>query len=120
MTALDKARDRAFADVDPDELAGVYVADSPALAADRETIGELTAAREHAQNLSLQLTSVTVKSQSARGVQLEVHDILPAYDLVRADGTAVHQPGRGSRTWIVTLRAVAAGGPWRIDTVAAG
>jgi len=120
LAALDDARDRALTDVDPDELGSVYVASSPALAADRETMRELVVAGEHARGLDLRLTSVTVRSQSPTAVVLDVRDVLPAYDLVRADGSADHQAGRGERSWLVTLRAQQAGAPWRIDTIGAG
>jgi len=61
-----------------------------------------------------------VRSTSATVVELEVRDILPPYDLVRADGTATHQSGRGARSWHVTLRRATGGGARRIDTIAAG
>lgn len=120
LTALDRLRDNAFVDVNAGELGSVYLPDSPALDADLESLHELQAAHQHADGLSLQLTSVVVRSQSSTAVVLAVIDMLPAYDLVRADGTAVHQAGRGERAWVVTLRTQASGGPWRIDTISAG
>jgi len=79
---------------------------------------ELVAAGEHARNLALQLRSVTVVSQTATSVVLNVRDVLPDYDLVRADGSVEHQVGRGERDWVVTLRATAATGAWRIGAIA--
>lgn len=116
MAALDAARGRAFEDVDPVLLDGVYLPGSPAGAADRRTLGQLVAAGEHARGLHPQLTSVYVDSQAPDRVVLRVSDTLPGYDVVAADGTSVHQPGRGERSWIVTLGS--AGAAWRIDTVA--
>ena len=120
MTALDRLRDQAFDDADPATLAGVYVATSPALAADEHTVDELVSAGEHARGLELRLTEVVVMSQTTTSASLKVTDTLPGYDLVRADGVVEHEAGRGERAWIVTLRATATGGPWRIDTIAAG
>jgi hypothetical protein len=119
LGALDAARDRAFVDADADELDGVYIANSPALAADQRTMRELVAAGEHARNLMLRLTSVVVLSQTPASVVLRVRDVLPSYDLVRADGSVEPHAGRGEREWIVTLRASDATDAWRIDTIAA-
>lgn len=120
LGALDRLRDNAFADLDPGELGSVYLPTSPALQADRRSLEELQAAHERARGLALRLTSVVVRSQTTTEVVLAIDDVLPAYDLVGADGAAVRRPGRGERAWIVTLRAQAAGEPWRIDTISAG
>ncbi|MGH8890138.1 MAG: protein kinase domain-containing protein [Acidothermaceae bacterium] len=120
MAALDRLRDGAFIDVDPGELSSVYLPTSPALRADLDSLGELQTARQHARGLNLQLRSVAVRSETPTEVVLAVDDVLPAYDLVGADGSAVHQAGRGERAWVVTLRAQTSGGPWRIDTISVG
>lgn len=120
LGALDAARDRAFVDADAGELDGVYIATSPALAADQRTMRDLVAAGEHARNLVLRLTSVAVLSQTQASVVLRVRDVLPSYDLVHADGRVERQAGRGERDWIVTLRAGDATDAWRIDTIAPG
>jgi eukaryotic-like serine/threonine-protein kinase len=120
LSALDGTRDQAFADADLDELGSVYVATSSALAADRDTLGELIDAGEHARGLNLELTSVVVRSRTPTTVVLDVHDVLPGYDLVRADGSIDHQPGRADRAWVVTLRTQVAGGSWRIDSITTG
>jgi hypothetical protein len=120
LTALDKARDRAFADGDPDELAGVYVAGSAALAADRRTLLAMADSGERARELSLTLVSVELQTQTPTSVQLHVRDTLPPYEIVDADGVMQRQPGRGERDWLVTLRASAAGGPWRIASIGGG
>lgn len=117
LAALDRLRDDSFANLDPDELDSVYVATSPALALDRSTLAELTAAGEHARGLTLQLKSVTVRSQQSLRVELVVRDVLPGYDVVRADGSAVHQAGRGERSWLVTVARAGTDRPWRIDTI---
>lgn len=116
MAALDAARDQAFETTDLALLDGVYLPGSPAGAADRRTLGQLVAAGEHASGLRPQLTSVGVYSRSPDRVVLRVSDTLPGYDVVAADGTSVHQPGRGERSWIVTL--FGDGAVWRIETVA--
>ena len=116
IAALDAARDQAFEDADPVLLDGVYLPGSPAGAADRRTLGHLVAAGEHARGLHPQLISVDVDARTPDRVVLRVSDTLPGYDVVAADGTSVHQPGRGERSWIVTLGS--AGAAWRIATVA--
>jgi len=120
LAALDTLRDDAFADLDADELDSVYVATSPALGLDRSTLADLAAAGEHARGLTLRLTSVSVRSQDATQVVLAVRDVLPGYDLVQADGTAIHQSGRGEQSWVVTLARASADRPWRIDTIDPG
>lgn len=119
MGALDAARDRAFADANPAELAGVYVAGSAALAADRQTLATMAAAGGRARDLRLTLVSVQVKAQSPTSVDLLVRDTLPPYEIVDGDGVAQVEPGRGERDWLVTLRATAPGGSWRISSIAA-
>jgi len=120
MGALDAARDQAFADGDPDELAGVYVAGSAALDADRRTLVAMAAAGWRARDLSLRLVSVRVRAQTQTSVDLLVRDTLPTYEIVGADGATRREPGRGEREWLVTLRATAVGGPWRIAAIDEG
>ncbi len=117
MGALDAARDQAFADGDPDELSGVYVAGSPALAADRRTLAAMAGAGQRARYLSLKLMSVEVQAQTPTSVDLLVRDTLPPYEIVDADGGVRRQPGRGERGWLVTLRSASAGGSWRIASI---
>jgi hypothetical protein len=120
MAALDEARDQAFADGDPDELAGVYVAGSAALDADRRTLVAMAGSGERARGLSLNLVSVELESQTPTSARLRVRDTLPPYEIVGADGVVQRQPGRGERGWLVTLRSTAAGGPWRIASIGGG
>jgi hypothetical protein len=115
LSALDATRDQAFVDADPAALDRVYVAASPALTADRATLGRLVAAGEYARGLRLQLVSVSVAAQGAAEVTLAVRDVLPGYDLVDADGTAEHIAGRAERGWLVVL----SGSPWRIAAITA-
>jgi hypothetical protein len=117
MAALDAARDGAFADGDVDELSGVYVAGSAALAADRRTLDQMADAGQRARGLALRLVSVEVRSQTPTSVELAVRDTLPPYEIVDADGQVRRQPGRGEREWVVGLRATTAGGSWRIATI---
>jgi hypothetical protein len=120
MGALDAARDQAFADGDPDELAGVYVAGSAALDADRRTLVAMADAGGRARDLSLKLVSVQARAQTSTSVDLLVRDTLPPYEIVDADGAVRREPGRGEREWLVTLQATAVGGPWRIATIDEG
>ncbi|HEX7105343.1 MAG TPA: protein kinase, partial [Acidothermaceae bacterium] len=117
MAALDAARDGAFADGDVDELSGVYVAGSAALAADRRTLDQMADAGQRARGLALRLVSVEVRSQTPTSVELAVRDTLPPYEIVDADGQVRRQPGRGEREWVVGLRATTAGGSWQIATI---
>jgi hypothetical protein len=117
MSTLDEARDQAFADGDPDELVGVYVAGSPALTADRQTLGAMVDAGQRARDLGLTLVSVQVRARTSTTVELLVRDTLPSYEIVDADGEIRRQPGRAERAWLVTLEAAGAGGSWRIATI---
>jgi hypothetical protein len=117
MGALDSARDRAFIDADPNALSEVYLADSVALATDRETLAKLIADGQRARGLRLELVAVRMVSQSPNNVTLAVRDTLPAYELVRADGAADHVPGRGERNWTVVLHEQPVG-RWQIDSIA--
>jgi hypothetical protein len=120
LAALDRLRDDAFTNLDPDELESVYDATSPALQLDRSTLADLAAAHEHARGLALRLTSVQVRSEAATRVELVVRDVLSGYDLVGADGRATHQAGRGEQSWVVTLVRASAEQPWRIGTIDRG
>lgn len=117
LGALDAARDQAFADGDPDELTGVYVAGSAALAADRQTLATMENSGQRAQDLALKLVSVVVQSQTPTSVTLLVRDTLPPYEIVGPGGDVQRQPGRGERAWLVTLRATSAGGTWRVAAI---
>jgi hypothetical protein len=118
LAALDTARDTAFVDADVHALAEVYLPGSAGLATDRETLGRLVAAGEHARGLRLQLVSVGLVSQSSGQVTLAVRDTLPDYELVRAGGDAELVTGRGERSWTVVLRAEPVRGGWLIGSIA--
>jgi hypothetical protein len=120
MAALDAARDQAFADGDPDELGGVYVTGSAALAAERQTLVAMADSGERARDLSLTLVSVELESQTPSSARLRVRDTLPPYEIVDAEGDVRRQPGRGERDWLVTLRTATAGGTWRIASIDEG
>ena len=117
LGALDAARDHAFAGGDPDELAGVYVAGSSALATDRQTLVAMKNSGQHAEDLSLTLVSVEVRSQTPTRVTLLVRDRLPPYEIVGSDGVSQRLPGRGERLWLVTLQAASGGSSWRIAAI---
>lgn len=123
LVELDRLRDQAFTDDDPKLLQRVYLPTSPALAADRATLGQLVAAGEHADGLAIRVLSVSVVSENAELAELSVRDVLPGYRLVRADGTIQQVAGRGERSWLVTLRPLRGGTAsakdWVIDTIEA-
>ncbi len=106
VAALDSRRDGAFTDADPGELDAVYTPQSPALVADRATLGTLVAAGEHAQGLALRLVSVSVRSTEAGEVSLLVNDVLPAYAIIGPSGETSRLAGRAQRSWLVVLRAL--------------
>ncbi len=130
LRALDRSRDAAFADADANELDAVYVPGSPALAADRATLGRLVGAGQRVRGLQFVLESVRLVSQSSGDVTLAVDDTLAGYDVVDARGVATHVPGRGVRTWSVVLRAQPSSGvvgeattvpqSWRIASIESG
>jgi hypothetical protein len=74
-------------------------------------------AGERARDLSLTLVTVQVRAHTTTRVDLLVRDTLPPYEIVDAQGVARQQPGRGARDWLVTLRATATGGSWRIASI---
>jgi eukaryotic-like serine/threonine-protein kinase len=117
LAALDTARATAFVDADVTALARVYVPGSASLASDRDTLGRLVAAGEHARGLRLQLVSVGLVAQSSSQVTLAVRDTLPDYELVRAAGAAELVTGRGERSWTVVLRAEPVRGGWLIGSI---
>jgi hypothetical protein len=95
----------------------VYVAGSPALAVDRQTLGAMVDAGQRARDLRLKLVSVQVHARTSTTVELLVRDTLPSYEIIDADGEPQRQPGRAERAWLVTLEAASAGGSWRIATI---
>jgi serine/threonine protein kinase len=120
MAELDALRDQAFVDDDPAKLARVYLATSPAFAADRQALAALVALGGHAVGLRLHVASVAVTTRTPTRVVLDVRDVLPGYDIALPDGAVRHETGRGERRWAITLRQVGgAAAGWRIETVAA-
>jgi hypothetical protein len=115
--ALDASRDSAFADADANELDTIYVPGSPALAADRVTLGRLVGAGQRVRGLQFLLESVRVVSQSPGDVTLTVADTMAAYEVVDAGGVATQISGRGVRNWTVVLSAEPVGSRWRIASI---
>jgi eukaryotic-like serine/threonine-protein kinase len=119
LTALDSARDAAFADARADELEAVYVPGSPALVTDRDTLSRLVKVGQHARGLHFELVSVGAVSLSPGRVTLAVQDTLGSYDLIDPSGAVEPVAGRALRSWTVVLRTQSATGPWRIASIEA-
>ncbi len=119
IEGLDDRRSRAFATGEAKLLTQVYALDSPALVVDRRRLADLRGRRVTATGLRLVVRGVRVASAAPDIVVLQVRDEIPAYDLVDEHGAVVeHRPGRGSRSWRITLQpAHAALGEWRISKI---
>jgi eukaryotic-like serine/threonine-protein kinase len=117
LTALDTARDAAFADARADELEAVYVPGSAALVTDRDTLSQLVKAGQHARGLHFALVSVREVSLSPGEVTLAVQDTLAGYEVVGPGGAVAPIAGRGLRSWTVVLRTQSSTGPWRIASI---
>ena len=110
---LDQARSTAFAAADPAELARVYAVGSPALRRDQDRLGQLHATGHTARGVRLVPRSVQLVDASAGRAVLHVVDVMPAYQLVAADGSVSStRPGRAAAGWTVTLSLV--NGDWRV------
>ena len=115
---LDQARSAAFAEGDPALLADVYAPGSPALRRDQDVLMQLRAADHTTRGVRLESQSVQVVNASSRGAVLEVVDVMPAYELVAADGSVTsRRPGRTAARWSVTLTLVDK--VWRVLDVSA-
>lgn len=116
LGTLDRARSAAFAAADAAQLEAVYATGSPALGRDREVLARLRETGHTARGVRLEPQSVEVVSASARRVVLSVVDVMPAYQLVAADGSvSSSRPGRVAASWSVTLTLGDEG--WRVHDV---
>jgi hypothetical protein len=89
LTELYERRAAALASGAPDLLDDVYVAESPLLAADRDTLSSLAAAGETLRGFSPAVVRAEVADEEATGVRvtLDVVDTWPAYDVVAVTAT---------------------------------
>jgi hypothetical protein len=122
LRRLDQRRSAAFARGDVEALDRIYVSGSAALRRDAATLGALVRRGLTASRLRMDVRAAVLRSTTGGRVVLEVVDRMPAYDLVdRAARVVGTQPGRGDRTWTVTLVAEAgARGEWRIAAITPG
>lgn len=119
LADLDAQRSRAFATATPQLLDGVYAPGSPAGALDRRRVRALAAAGLRTSGLAVHVRDARPVRTGPGQVSLRVVDTLAPYRLLDAGGRVVAaRPGRGERTWTVTLHLL--GGRWRIAEVAAG
>jgi hypothetical protein len=121
LRELDDRRSSAFARAAADGLLKVYVAGSPALREDTADVAHLAAGRLRARGLRMVIGSVQARAAAPGRVLLDVSDRMPPYDIVDREGRVVRrEPGRGERSWQVTLvPATDAVGEWRISHIAA-
>ena len=117
LADLDARRAEAFSAADPAALTDVDTAGSTLLASDQAALARLVAAGVRASGFREQLRSVRAVAVSATAVALDVVDVRPSYQLVRAsDGVVVGWwPPRGPAAWRVEL--VLAAGGWQVSAV---
>jgi hypothetical protein len=116
VTALDRARARAFATGQAAALAAVYVPGSSAYSADLSTVSSLASRGLRARGFGSTVQRVTPMSGTPRTERLRVVDRLSGYSLVTASG-AVEGSGaaRPARAFTMTLASV--DGQWRIAAI---
>jgi serine/threonine protein kinase len=111
---LNNARSEAFAKGDPSMLCKVYVPTSETLQADLELMNLYDRRGVRAQGFQFQVESVTLVSQEAGRVILEITDALPPYPLVDDEGKErATQPGKPKLTWRAELLPAPDGSSWR-------
>lgn len=116
VARLDADRAAAFASADPDRLAAVYVAGSPAYDTDLATISSLQSRGLRARGFSATVEAATPVSGSGANEQLRVVDRLSGYRLVDLTGHVVgHGDPRPARTFTMWLHYGAAG--WQVAKV---
>lgn len=116
LDGLDATRAQAFADGDLTALAETYAPGSPGLASDTALLQALVDRRQTAYGVRHEVRRVEVLEQAPEHARLQVVDVLPAYDVLDAEGEVVsHRPGRGERSFVVELART--GGGWRLVEV---
>jgi len=104
LRELDERRAGVFERADAGGLAEVYVSGSPALREDAADVQRLAAAGLRARGVRLVIISVRVRETAPGRVVLDVVDQMPPYDVVERSRRVVRTvPGRGDRSWQVTL-----------------
>ncbi len=113
---LDSARSTAFGLGDVALLSTVYAAESAPLRRDASALLALATAGVRAVGMRLVIDDVSITVTDSEHVVLRVVDHLPAYELLRSDGSVVeHRAGRGTAEWMVTL--VGGDQGWRIGAI---
>jgi hypothetical protein len=118
VAGLYARRAQAFATGSAALLGDVYVADSPALAADEQALAALSARRQFARGFTPRVDRVTDAQLTPDGAQLRLVDSWSAYDLVAGgpDGAVeASAPARPQQPVRMDLTRTAAG--WRIAAV---
>ena len=116
LGSLDARRSAAYATGDPQRLAGVYTAGSPAGRRDAAELAGLRGAGLRAEGMRLRILQVTELRRTDRHVRLRVVDVLRRHRLVDGSGAVVERrPGRTAATWSVTLARDE--GRWRVYDV---
>lgn len=126
LRELDARRSTAFARGDPAGLSGVYAPGSAALREETAELRQLRRAGLRTRGLWLAVRTAAVREVTSGRVVLNVVDQMPSYDLVNGRGQVVRRvPGRGDRSWRLTLVPLAKGaedardmtGGWRIAEI---
>jgi hypothetical protein len=116
---LDRARSTAFGLGDVALLSTVYAAGSAPLRRDASALLALATAGVRAAGMRLVVDDVSILEAGATRVVLRVVDHMPAYVLLRGDGSVAEQrPGRGAAEWTMTL--VDGDQGWRIGAITDG
>jgi hypothetical protein len=116
LAGLDRRRSAAFAAADTAGLAAVDARGFPAWQRDVSLMERLRSTGLRAAGVRLHVSSVSVSHEVPGRVVLGVVDAMPAYWLVRTDGSvAARRPGRGPARWSLTL--VQQDGRWLVRDV---
>jgi hypothetical protein len=116
LAELDARRAAAFAQADVHVLDDVYAPGSAALAADRQAVRSLVAARATAAPVRHELRRARVVRSDAASTRLEVVDRMPSYRILDAAGATLRTvAARPDRTVVVDLTRSAGG--WRINAL---
>jgi len=119
LAELDAARAEAYLTGDAALLQRAYAPQAPAGERDAQSLAALTGGDRRVEGLRLSTTAVSPLEVTANQAVLRVVDTLAPHVLVtRGSGARQSMPGRGERSWTVTLRR--AGSGWQIWEVLEG